>query len=114
MNLKELFQQETIVGVQFDELVFNFHFREPTDGEDLEFRRRTARMTVANGALHNSETSLTAPLWLFSKICSRITIKNTNGEVEEVGDDDKAAIPQEMKLQAFSAWQGRIKRVDHE
>ena len=106
MNLDELFSKEQIVKAKYNGVDTLHYLRQPTNEEDLEFRRRAANVKVKNREIQTSDAALQAPLHLYDKICQRVVVENGAGP-EEV-PDFKSKIPNDLKLAVINAYQARV------
>lgn len=115
MDIRQLFDVEAIVPFDVESHTLNFHFRNASTEEEIEFRRQTSKQRVReNGTLESTDVALKAPLRFFSKLCTKITMKNGTSEAQEISAEEQKFIPDYIKLEALAAFRGRIKRRDED
>jgi hypothetical protein len=115
MNLKDLYDVETKVEFIKEGHNLAFYFRTATTEEELEFRRRTSMQRIKeNGVLESTPTALKAPLWLFEKLLTKITLQNGNGEPIEQPKEDIKYIKEKDKLEAIAQARLPMQKKDNE
>ena len=98
MDLKEALSGETEYAIKFRGLVLYFTLRDPSNAEDLEYRRRSARQSLKNKQFESSDLALEAPLWLLEKVKTKVEYSNGSAERTPVADDLYKQIPARTKL----------------
>jgi len=84
----------TIKGVQMW-----FTLRDPRPEEDLEYRRRSAKVSVRNGKIDTSDTAHNAALWLFDQICVQVTAQNGGPEPTTLSKEEvKEVVPLRARM----------------
>lgn len=109
MDLKELFGGEYVIKVTFRGCLTVHHLRQATAEEDLEYRRRSAKMNFKGRRLETSDSALEAPIWLYNKLITKVFIQNGTPELEEV-PFDLLKDQNQLKLQVINAMLGDISR----
>lgn len=110
MDLKELFNADTIVKIRFRDAVIENHLRTPTNEEDFEYRRRVAKFNFRQRHVETSDAALQAPLWLYDKICERVVVQNGTGEAQELNAEEKKQIPARIKLEVINVFLQEVER----
>jgi len=98
MDLKEALSTDTEYAIKFRGLTLYFTLRNPTPSEDLEFRRRSGKVTAKNGRVESSDAALEAPLWLLDKVKTKAEYSNGTAERFPIADDLYREIPSRTKL----------------
>lgn len=114
MDLKELFGGNTTIRVKYKGHTTHHEFRTPTNDQDLEYRRRSAKVNVKGKHIETSDSALNAPLWLYSQIIDRVLVENGNGHPEEVPAEVVKDIPNRVKLEAIGAFLSDVEREENE
>lgn len=97
-DLKEALTGETEYALKFRGLMLYFTLRNPTNSEDLEYRRRVGKVSAKNGKLESTDVALEAPLWLLEKVKTKVEYSNGTAERFAVPDDLYRDIPNRTKL----------------
>ncbi len=93
MDLSQL-TEDTEYAYKIKDLTLIFTLRNPTSREDLEYRRRSAKVSVKNGKLESSDVAIDAPLWLMDQICTKVECQNGKPEDRrEMNKEEIAKIP---------------------
>jgi hypothetical protein len=106
ITLEELFNRKLDIRATYHGVELTHHLREPTQEEDLQYRRRISDMRVRDGHAHSTDTSLNAGLWLYDAICERVTAEDGDGEQDV--PDFRERIPNDLKLAVINAHFGRF------
>ena len=112
MDLNELFSKEYVIIAKYNGVATHHYLRQPTNKEDLDFRRKSANVKVKNRELQTSDAALQAPIELYDAICQRVEV--VNGAGPQVVPDLKATIPADLKLAVINQYQRRIEIDDGE
>jgi hypothetical protein len=115
LTLRELLDAEYRVPFDIEGHTLTFHFRNANADEEKEYIRRTSlRRVKENGVVESTDAALNAPLWLFNKLCTRITLKNGTGEAVEVSKEETVGIPgvDQYKLEAIGFYRNRYKKKE--
>jgi len=97
-DLKETLTADTEYAIKFRGLTLYFTLRNPTPSEDLEFRRRSGRVSAKNGKVESSDMALDAPLWLLDRVKTKAEYSNGTAERFPITDDLYRDIPSRTKL----------------
>jgi hypothetical protein len=93
MDLSAL-TDDTECAIKLRDLTLIFTLRNPTSRDDLEYRRRSAKVSVKNGKIESSDVALDAPLWLLEQICTKVECHNgTPEDRREMSKEEIAKIP---------------------
>ena len=114
MDLREALNNRPEIVVQFNGLTLYFTLRNPTNEEDLEFRRRSAKVQLKGRKLESGDDALNAPIWLLDKIKEKV--EYSNGQRNDAGDivrtdvsrEDYRDLPQRLKLGVISRYLSEI------
>ena len=106
MDLNDLFSKEQVVQAKYNGVATFHYLRQPTNKEDLDFRRKSANVKVKNREIQTSDMALQAPLELYNAICQRVVVENGAGPQEV--PDFKEKIPNDLKLAVINAYQARV------
>jgi hypothetical protein len=106
INLKELFSGTQRVRANYCGVELVHHLRQPTNDEDLQYRKRGAEMRLNNRELKASDVSLNSMIWLYDTICERVTAEDADGEQDV--PDFKGKIPNDLKIAVINAYLGRF------
>src|SRR5512143_1355784 len=101
MDLTTLLEGNVTYEVKFSGLSLFFTLRKPTNQEDLEYRRRSAKVAVKKGSVEPSDLALDAPLWLFNKVCTSAEYENGAGTRQALSDEEKSKVSNATKLQVI-------------
>jgi hypothetical protein len=112
MDVNEVFSKQQTVKTKYNGVDVFHHLRQPTNQEDLEFRRQSANVKVKNGRIQTSDAALDAPIQLYDKICQKVEMVNGAGPQEVA--DFKNLIPRDLKLAVIAAYQNRVEIDDQE
>lgn len=113
IDFDELFSGETVIKVRFRGVVTFHHLRQPTPSEDLEYRRRSARMNLKSHRFEPQDQALEAPVWLYDKLCQRVMAQNGTGEQEPVPLEKLQNAPR-LKLEVINGFLGDMEREEAE
>jgi len=102
MDLREALTGDTEYAITFRGIQLYFTLRNPSNAEDLEFRRRSAKVQLKNKRIESGEDALNAPLWLFEKIKTKCEYSNGTAERAPVPADLYNEIPARTKLAVIS------------
>lgn len=102
MDLKDAISGQTEYAINYRGLTLYFVLRNPTSAEDLEYRRRSAKVQVKNKRIESTDDALNAPLWLLDKIKTKVEYSNGSAERLPVSDDIYSEIPARTKLAVIS------------
>ena len=101
MDLSQL-TEDTEYIIKIKDLTFYFTLRNPSSREDLEYRRRSARVSAKNGKIESSDMALEAPLWLLDQVCTKVECMNGGPERSVLSKEDIAKIPTRTRLRVIS------------
>jgi hypothetical protein len=102
MDLKEALSSAQEYAIRFKGLTLYFTLRNPTNKEDLEFRRRSGQIKAKSGKVESSDAALDAPIWLLDQIKTKVEYSNGTPERFEVAADLYEQIPNRTKLLVIS------------
>lgn len=102
MDLKEALSGETEYAIKFRGFVLYFTLRDPTNAEDLEYRRRSGKISVKHKNIETSDQALDAPLWLLEQIKTKVQYSNGSAERFDVAADLYKQIPARTKFAVIS------------
>lgn len=109
MDLRQALTEEMEYAVNFRGFILYFTLRNPTNQEDIGYRRRSGKVSIKNKNIETSDTALDAPLWLLEQIKTKVEYSNgkidpATGEVarEPVPDDLYREIPARTKQAVIS------------
>lgn len=102
MNLQEALNDQPEYAVKYKDLTLYFTLRNPTNSEDLEYRRRSAKVQLKGKKLESGDDALNAPLWLLDKIKTKVEYSNGSAERLPVSEEDYRAMPARTKLAIIS------------
>lgn len=101
MDLSQLTEEQEY-AIKFKDLTLFFTLRNPSSKEDLEYRRRSARVSAKNGKIESSDVALEAPLWLMDQVCTKVECQNGGPDRTELSKEDIAKIPTRTRLRVIS------------
>jgi hypothetical protein len=102
MDLREALTGDTEYAVKYRMLTLYFTLRNPTNREDLEYRRRSGKVQIKNKNIETSDAALEAPLWLLDQVKTKLEYSNGTAERFPVPDDLYREIPARTKLAVIS------------
>lgn len=114
MDLQELFGGTTTVKVKFKGHTTHHVFADPTNEQDLEYRRRSAKVNMKRGRVETSEEALNAPLWLYSKLIQNVQVENGDGIAHDVPKEQWNKIPARVKMEAIAGFLSDVEREEAE
>jgi len=115
MDFNELFNTTTVVKVRWGTYVTYHHLRTPTNEQDLEYRRRSAKINIKGRSVETTDQALNAPLFLYEAVLEKVLVENGNGEpAAEMPADVRARLPNRVKLEAINALLSDVERVESE
>jgi hypothetical protein len=102
MDLSAL-TEEQVYEIKVKDLTLFFTLRNPSSKEDLEYRRRSTKVSARNGKIESSDVALEAPLWLMDQICSKVECMNGGPEREQLSKEQiNQMIPTRTKLRVIT------------
>jgi hypothetical protein len=101
MDLSQL-TEEQVYEIKVKDLTLFFTLRNPSSKEDLEYRRRSTKVSARNGKIESSDVALDAPLWLMEQICTKVECQNGGPEREILSKDDIQKIPTRTRLRVIT------------
>ncbi len=100
MDLSQLTEEQEY-AIKIKGMTLFFTLRDPTAREDLEYRRRSSRVSAKNGKGESSDAALEAPLWLLEQVCTKVECQNGGPEREALSKEDIAKIPVRTRMRVI-------------
>jgi len=75
-----------------------FTMRDPSQKEDLDYRRRTQKMIIKNGKVEQSDTALEAHVWHFKQVC--VKAERQNGGPDSFVEMSKEEVERKVPARA--------------
>ena len=95
---------ETEVRVLFKDVRTSHFLRDESNEERLEYRRQLSSYRVRKGVAQASDAAARAPLWLYEKVCMRVSGFTLDGKDLMDHSDWRSKIPARVKEAVMNAY----------